>query len=392
MSAIAIERNIPKLYLIKALRWFMLIMPIIVLFFQENGLSMTQVLLLQAIFSIAITVFEIPSGYFSDVIGRKITLVIACTLGFTGFLIYSFAFDFWSILCAEIVLGLGASFLSGTDSALIYDSLLQLGREAEYTKTEGRMLSIGNFSEGIASILGGLLAVISLRVPFYVETAVIFFTIPIALTLVEPERHKFKAKGGNFRGILRIVRHVLHEQREVRGLLLYSGSVFASTLTLVWFIQPYMKLTGLPIAYFGIAWAILQFSVGFFSLSAHRIEARLGQKNALLLLILMPATGYVLLAILQALWALPLLLIFYFVRGIAVPVLRDYVNKLVSSDMRATVLSVQALLGRLVFAIIGPFIGWITDGYSLGTAFFAAAAIFLGLGMLALVMLRNELN
>jgi len=52
----------------EALYWFLLIMPIIVLFFQKNGLSMKDILLLQSVFSISIVLFEIPSGYFSDVI------------------------------------------------------------------------------------------------------------------------------------------------------------------------------------------------------------------------------------------------------------------------------------------------------------------------------------
>ena len=86
-----VESNIWKLYVIKSLRWFLLVMPIIVLFFQENGLSMMEILLLQSIFSIGIILFEIPSGYFSDVMGRKNTIIIACILGFIGFLIYSFS-------------------------------------------------------------------------------------------------------------------------------------------------------------------------------------------------------------------------------------------------------------------------------------------------------------
>ncbi|MEA3378974.1 MAG: MFS transporter [Nanoarchaeota archaeon] len=119
-----IESNIWKLYVIKALRWFMLIMPIIVLFFQENGLSIKEVLLLQSFFSIGIILFEIPSGYFSDVIGRKTTIIFGCILEFIGFSVYSFSYGFIGFLIAELILGLGSSFLSGTDSAIIYDGLI----------------------------------------------------------------------------------------------------------------------------------------------------------------------------------------------------------------------------------------------------------------------------
>jgi hypothetical protein len=59
--------NIYRLYVIKCAKWFMLVMPIIVLFYQENGLSTQEIFLLKAIYSVAIIIIEIPSGYFADV-------------------------------------------------------------------------------------------------------------------------------------------------------------------------------------------------------------------------------------------------------------------------------------------------------------------------------------
>ena len=120
----SIQSNFWKLYAIVGLRWFLLIMPIIVLFFEENGLSLTDSMVLQAVFSIAVIVLEVPSGYYADVIGRRNSLVFGATLAFFGFVTYALAHGFWTFLAAELILGLGASFISGTDSALLYDSLL----------------------------------------------------------------------------------------------------------------------------------------------------------------------------------------------------------------------------------------------------------------------------
>ncbi len=384
-----IESNIWKLYLIKGLRWFMLIIPTIVLFFQENGLSMSQVLLLQSIFSIGIILFEIPSGYFSDVIGRRTSIIIGCFLGFTGFMVYSFSYGFIGFLIAELTLGLGSSFLSGTDSALIYDSLIQLKKEKDYKKIEGRLLSVGNFSEAIASFLGGFVALISLRTPFYVETFLMLLTIPVAFTLVEPERKKYENKEGSFKEIIKIVKYAVHHNRKIKWLILYSGFISASTLTMVWFIQPYFKLVGLPLAYFGLAWGILNLSVGVFSLVAHKIELFAGRKKSLISLILIVFTGYLLLGLLSSLWAIVFLILFYFARGVSNPVLKDYVNKLISSNMRATVLSVKNLFGRLVFSIIGPFIGWVSDSYSLQLALLTSGITFLFFGLVSLFFLHK---
>ena len=63
-------------------------------------------------------------------------------------------------MAGQILIGIGGSLMSGSDSALIYDTLLELKDENSYTKIEGRSYGIGNFSESIAGILGGFLAVL----------------------------------------------------------------------------------------------------------------------------------------------------------------------------------------------------------------------------------------
>ena len=95
---------------------------------------MKDVMLLQAIYSVTIVVLEIPSGYLADAVGRKKTLVFGAIMGFFGFLTYSFSYGFIGFLIAEIILGIGQSMLSGADSALLYDTLLDMKKEKEYIK------------------------------------------------------------------------------------------------------------------------------------------------------------------------------------------------------------------------------------------------------------------
>ena len=385
-----LESNIPKLYILVVLRWLLFVMPIIVLFFYDNGLNQTEIMILQAIFSIGIVIFEIPSGYFSDVIGRKRTIVIGSIISTFAFVIYSISTGFWGFLTAELILGLGASFISGTDSAMIYDSLIQYGRENEYAKIEGRRTSAANFSETAASIIGGLLATISLRFPFYVETAVMACTIPLAMTLVEPERHKFDNSQGNLKSILSIVRFAIHEHFQLKWLIIYSSIIGTSTLTMVWFIQPYLDAVGLPVAYMGIVWAALNFSVGVFSILAYRFERKLGMSRTLLMLLPLSVLAYILSALTKSLWVIAVFFIFYFVRGIHGPMLKDYVNRLTSSDKRATVLSVKNMMGRLFFSILGPFVGWIKDVYSFQEAFLIAAGILALTGGISILFLKKH--
>ena len=383
--------NLWKLYTMQVVYWFLLIMPVLVLFYREIGLSLQDVFVVQAFFSLCIILFEVPSGYFADRLGRKRSLMIGSIFGALGFGVYAFCYSLPQLLLAQFLIGIGASFISGSDSALLYDTLLELGREGEYQKLAGRYGGIGNFSEGTAALIGGALAMISLRTPLYGEAVLVLAVIPVVWSLVEPERHRMQEHDSSFAAVLKIVRYALHGHREIKWLILYSSLVGTSTLTIVWFVQPYFLAVELPLVWFGSAWALLQFAVGFFAFNAYRIEAALGRRWSLISLILLSAAGYVLLSQLQALWAAPLLLIFYLVRGINGPVVNDYVNRCVSSEIRATVLSVKALVGRLMFAAIGPAAGWVSDTYSLGTALLLCGLTFLLFGVIFLLFLhRND--
>jgi len=70
-----------------------------------------------------------------------------------------------------------------------------------------------------------------------------------------------------------------------------------------------------------------------------------------------------------------ILFIFYANRGYATPLLRNYINQHTQSNVRATVMSVRSFIIRISFAIIAPFIGWIADKQSLGSAFIVMGLI-----------------
>ena len=133
-----LRHNILKMYLLKAVLWFMVAMPIIVLFFQEHGLTLTEVMILQSIYSFSVALFEIPSGFIADIFGRKKTIVLSTIFTFIGFLVFSFFGGFYAFAIAQVLVGIGGSLMSGSDSAIIYDTLLETNSKTTYTKIEGR--------------------------------------------------------------------------------------------------------------------------------------------------------------------------------------------------------------------------------------------------------------
>ncbi len=377
--------NIPRLYLIKIAKWFMLYMPIIVLFYQENGLDLESVFLLQGIYSVAVVTIEIPSGYFADAWGRKNTLIIGSILGTIGFVIYALGSGFWPFLIAELILGVGQSFISGSDSALLYDSLLAEKKEKDYIKIEGRIISFGNFAESIAAVLGGLIAEISLRMPFIIQIAIAAIAIPAAISLKEP-RSIFKEKPSIFH-ILSIVKDTLYTNKLLRSNVFFSAIIGSATLTFAWFVQPYLKILDFNVSEIGIIWALLNLTVAFATLYAYKIEKQLGKVKTLLLITIIVSATYLVSGMFNIIISVAVMFVFYFVRGIATPVLKDYINRLAASNVRATVLSVRNFIIRLFFALTGPFLGWYSDMFSLFSAMFLAGIIFLSITIVVVIQL-----
>jgi len=382
--------NIWKLYLIKIAKWFMLYMPYIVPFYTNNNLDMHQVMVLQAVYSVSIVVLEIPSGYFADVIGRRRTLILGTLLGAIGFVIYSFSYAFLGFLLAELVLGFGTSFVSGADSALLYDSLLDNRKEKEYIRYEGRMASLGNISEAGAGIVGGLIALISLRMNFYVQAGVAFLAFPAALWLVEPASH-IRLKSFTFKKVLGVVQDSLFINKQLRTHIFFSAVIGTATLTMAWYVQPYFEFVELPLTMYGLFWTLLNLTVGLAAITAYRVERRLGQFIMIPAMAVLIPAGYLILGQVQGLWTISILFLFYIMRGIATPILKDYIHRHTASNVRATVLSVRNFIIRLLFIMVGPAMGQITDSKGLQTALNAGGIVFLSFTIiLAILFFRSN--
>ena len=379
--AFSVKRNLTALYLVKIAKWMNLVMPVIVLFYKSNGLTMKDIFLLQSVYSLTLMTLEIPTGYFADRVGRKSSILFGSMLGFTGYLVYSFSFGFWQFVIAEVILGVSQSLVSGADSAMLYDTLASAKQSDRYTRLEGRVTSIGNFGEAFAGIVGGILAVSSLRTPFFVQTCVAMIAIPAALMLREPPVKTRKTKPG-LKEIGSIIYSALHGDVKLKWNTFFSAITGAATLSMAWFAQPYFGQIKLPLTMYGVLWALLNLTVGIAAIYAWRFEKRFGASRTVITFTLAIFLSYLMLTFMPGYTGLIVLLVFYLGRGLATPTLRNYINIITTSDVRATVLSVRNFLIRFIFAVTGPLWGWITDKYSLQSAIISAGLIY---GFFALI-------
>lgn len=393
MDTKRLQANVWKLYALQALRGFMLMMPIMVLFLQDNGLSMFEVFVSQAVFSVVALVLEIPSGYFADRYGMRYSLIIGAITAWLGVSVYALSFTFATVLFAEVLLGISLAFISGSDSALLYETLEALDQKEAYKNKESVLVSVSAFSEGIASLIGGVLALASLRTPIFVQAVVLTAMIPIAFSLYEPAAMRTKkiilASGAALSTMWRTFVHTLHTNKVLKWLILFAAVIDTATLTSVWFRQPYFELIALPLAWFGVVWAGYMFVVSIAAQGSSWYEQSLGKKNACIVLLITAVVLYILLGTLASFWGVVAFGVFSIIRGFKEPLLREYVQTLTDSSVRATVLSIKGFVSRVLFVFVGPVFGYVSDVYTLQTALLSAGVVFAALGAIALVQLTR---
>jgi MFS family permease len=163
---------------------------IITLFLGDLGLRMFDVFVLQAMFGFEVAVLEFPSGYMADRLGYRRTLLLGALSGALGWSVYALATGFWSSALAELLLSVSIALVSGTDSAMLYESLLATGEKGSFTRWYGVNRSLGNLLGGATALVGSFLFVRSARLPFALQVLFGLGNILIALALVEPPRDR----------------------------------------------------------------------------------------------------------------------------------------------------------------------------------------------------------
>ena len=380
--------NIWKYYLFSLFRQFFLFTPILVLFFQENNLSMTEILLLQSIYSVVIVFLEIPTGAIGDHFGKKISISLGSFLFATGALVYSFGTDFYGFLIAELIIGIGSSLISGSDSAIIHSSLKVLKREKDYKKIEGTANSLKLTGFMLGGLVGGWVAHYSLRLTMFSSACFSFITFFISLLMVEPkiiikEKHRESFKELIINSIKIVKNHKL-----ILWLFFYSSIIAALSYIMTWYYQPYFQLLDIPLIYFGGIYAILGLVGIIASKYVHQIESFFGNKGSLIFLSILIIISSFFISRIVTIFGIVFLFLHQIFSGISKTIFSDRILNLIPSSKSATILSINNLGHRFFYALAGPFFGLLTDTYNLQVTMLSLSIITLAFTIIMFVVYK----
>lgn len=385
MTRPPLQRNRPLILAFTAGMNMIFVLPVLIPYYREViGLGFTEFMLGEAAFSVVMIVMEVPSGWLSDVWRRKAVLALGSLAYLAGFTLFMLADSFLTATLAQAWLGVGVSLVSGTINAVLYDTLLAQGREAEYRRLEGRRHGVALYSVGLAALAGGFLYAVHPKLPLALSIVAGVLCLVSALALIEPPRLKAPVRRSPFHDMLLTLRFALGGQRDIAGVIAIGALLFAVSKCFLWAQQAYYLALGLPEQWFGPLVALGFLLGGLAGQWGHRLGDRLGHRTVLALILGLEVLACAGAGGVLGWHGVPLLLTGSLVWGFGWPHVQDYINRRVDSARRATVLSTASLMIQLVFVPVGTGLGWVSDGFGIGVALLVLGGVALLIGGVAL--------
>ena len=375
------KTNITKIYLANFLKNLHFFGSIAIPFFIEwIQVDYTRIFLLQAWFIFWTFILEIPTGIIADKWGRKYSVGLGCMLFGIDMLFFGISRNYYIFYLAEFLGALGFTMISGADKALLYDTLIEINEEKKARYYLARYELFGTIGLLISFPIGSL--IVSqwrykgvLAFPFLLTGIILIIAFLVFFWIREPKRIRsdehFLKMGIN--GL-----KILFSYKKLRFFTLNYVTISAITFFMFWFYQTLLRQTAVNVGYFGLVGSGCNLFAAILLSRLKILEKYLGISRLLLLTALIPGLLYIGLSLNKNL--LFVLIAVFLVIGLKLlrmPILLDYMNQMIESHNRATLLSTVSILEKVIIFILYPFIGLMTD-YSIDMAFMV-------LGLLCLV-------
>jgi MFS family permease len=328
-----------------------------------------RMFILEAIFSVAMMLLEVPTGVVADKWGRKVSLLLGSLFLALGFFAFGVFRAFWVLVVGEVVCAMGMTFVSGADKAFLYEFLAAESREDEASRIFSRYEAAGTAGLFLAFPLGSLFAGSGI-LPYEQALGLVFVFTAAAMALSGAallgvkESHTARADGGFLRhGVEGFL--IIFRKKSLRNFGLDYAAISALTFFMFWFYQSLLAREGVPVSWNGFAGAGFNLGATLLLSATGPLQKRFGARKILFFSSLIPGILYIVTGtvhgLVVALIAMSGIVMLKLFRA---PMLSAAMNTLISDDHRATVLSGISMVERILIALMYPLVGALAD-YSL---------------------------
>lgn len=372
------------------------------LFLLDAGLSITEAFAANAFFTLGQVLFEVPTGVVADTFGRRISYLLGSATLFASTILYLWMWEisgpFWAWAIVSMLLGFGFTFFSGATEAWLVDGL----NSEKYEGTLESVFAKGEIAEGIAmltgTVAGGVIAQFTnLGVPYILRVIMLLLTFVIAFIFMRDTGFTPR-KSASFLTEMKStfqasLKHGIRNP-PVRWLMLSAPFAGGIGIFVFYAMQPYLlELYGSTDSYAvaGIAAAIVagaQIVGGLIVPYAGKIFHR--RTTVLLAGSVASSAALALMGIVPVFWIVLVLLVVWSLIFAAVnPIRQSYINGLIPSEQRATVLSSDNLLASSGGVVFQPALGKVADvwGYP---ASYIVSGVFQLLALPFILLARRE--
>ncbi len=322
------------------------------LYFQD-AVSPAAAIALYAVYDISVTVLEVPLGVLSDRLGRRKTLIASALSAAAGSALIATGDSFAVFVVGQALIGAGAAFASGTDSATLYETLASLDRADEVEAEEAKALRFSLWGYALSALLGGGLAMLSFTATFWVSASALLVAFLLAMRMTEPHREQVEvSRVGQLTAMRAAMKLPVLRWIFVLTVMMYGFSHLPFV-----FGQPFIAASLEEVGFgaetpvvSGAVTAIMMGLSAVASLFALRLRETLGLTGILMLAFSMQIGLIAVLAITQSWLAIAVLFLRIVPDVLSHPFTMGRIQPLLKDEVRATYVSVQSLAGKVVFA------------------------------------------
>lgn len=372
-----LKRNLPLDYVAAFLTNLNMQNVVWVLYLAYCGLNLAEIGILEGIYHATSIICEIPSGAAADLLGRKRSMMLSriCAAISCAIMLFSKSFGLFAV--SFIIQALGNNLNSGSEEALVYDSMRYLGQEEQYLKVCGRLNIIIEVSQGLATVLGGILAEYSYFWCYSACLAIALLALlPVLLMTETPwidQGERKKTVRETVAAHFRTSFEILKSDSRILKLIIFYSVVFAAETVLFFYSQQYYFELG----YDKIFISIILFGTGLASCLgaavSERIFRKFGKKTAVIGAFAI-GTALLCYGFRRTLLSAAAFAAAGFFNSVLYPIQSDALNQLIPSGQRATLISVDSMFFSIAMIVMFPLAGFMADLWGL-------AKVFAGLGL-----------
>jgi len=385
------KKNIKLDYLHTFFRNLNFTQAIWLLFLASRGFSLFEIGIFEMIFHITSLSMEVPTGMIADLFGRKFSRI----LGVLSYIVYIFIMIYSQNI---ILVGIGFVFCglsytleSGSGEALVYDSLQLMNQEDKFMKVNGRKEVIYQLVSSLSFFVGGYIATVSYDLSFLTTLVAMLIALTIIILMKETPIIKSEMKK-SFKILMseqyKKTYQTAVENKRVMFLIIIGSMVAAPVTSIFFYFQNHLDLLGYDKGEIGLLLGAHALFAAIGGASAYKLEKKYNEKKILYFIPLLMVVLFWLVLI-DSIVFIPFVLLGFF-DSIFYVVLNDYVNKIIPSELRASILSVFGLVFSVIMIFIFPLIGFIGEYVNLKTSFLILAIIVSVFYIILLFILRGD--